>query len=82
MKILDRINNYINEYDYKIIITNKFINIVNYKEIIDFDSKRISVRNNLGITIIEGKDLVISKMLDDEILITGVFYSVNLKGDT
>ena len=82
MKILDRINNYINEYDYKIIITNKFINIVNYKEIIDFDSKRISVRNNLGITIIEGKDLVISKMLDDEILITGVFYSVELKGDT
>jgi len=82
MKILDKINNYINEYDYKIIITNKFINIVNYKEIIDFDSKKISIRNNLGITIIEGKDLVISKMLEDEILITGIFCSINLKGDT
>lgn len=82
MKILDKINNYVNELDYKIVITNKYINIVNYKEILDFNSSRISIRSKEGITIIEGKELVVSKMLEDEILITGIFNSVNLKGET
>jgi len=82
MKILDKINNYINEYEYKIIITNSYINIINYKEILDFNSTKITIRHNEGITSIIGNDLVVSKMLEDEILITGNFVSVNLKGET
>ena len=81
MKILDKINNYINEYDYKIIITDKYINITNYKEILDFNSNKISIKSKTGITVVEGKELVISKMLEDEILIIGKFNSINLKGD-
>ena len=60
MKILDKINNYINEYEYKIVITDSYINIINYTEVLDFNSIRISIRHSSGITIIEGKDLVIS----------------------
>lgn len=82
MKTLDKINNYINEVDYKIIITEKYINIVNYKEVLDFNSTRISISHKEGITIINGKDLIISKMVEDEILITGNFNSINLKGET
>ncbi len=82
MKILDRINNYINENEYKIVITESYINIINYIEILDFDSTKISIRHEKGITSIIGKDLVISKMFQDEILITGNFYTVNLKGET
>ena len=63
MKILDRLNNYINELEYEIIITDSYINIVNYKEIVDFNSTRISVRHNSGITVIVGTNLVIIKML-------------------
>ena len=81
MKIIDKLNRYINEYEYKIIITDSYINIINYIEILDFNSTRISIRNSSGITLIEGKDLVISKMLEDEILITGKFNSINLKGE-
>ena len=82
MKILDKINNYINEYEYKIIITDKYINIINYKEILDFNSTKISIRHDKGITNIIGTNLVVSKMVEDEILITGKFISVNLKGET
>lgn len=82
MKILDRINNYISELDYKIIITNNYINIVNYKEILDFNSTRISIRHDKGITDIFGTNLVVNKMVEDEILITGEFNSINLKGET
>lgn len=71
MKILDRLNNYINENMYKVIVTYNYVNIVNYREILDFDSNKISIRNDKGITCVIGKNLVISKMLEDEILITG-----------
>ena len=82
MKILDKINNYINEYDYKIIITDSYINIINYKEILDFNSTKISIRHDKGITSITGSDLVVNKMIEDEILITGKFTTINLKGET
>ena len=81
MKILDKLNSYINEYEYKVIVTDKYINIINYKEIIDFNSTRISIRHNNGITIIIGTDLVVNKMIEDEILITGKFTTVNFKGE-
>jgi len=82
MKILDKINNYINEYQYKIVVTGSYINIINYKEILDFNSTKISVRHDKGITSIIGTDLVVSKMVEDEILITGKFNSINLKGES
>lgn len=82
MKIIDKINNYINEPDYKIIVTNKYINIINYQEILDFNSTRISIKYQNGITIINGKNLVVSKMIEDEILVLGEFYSINFKGET
>ena len=82
MKILDKLNNYINDVDYKIIITDSYINIINYKEILDFNSTRISIRHDGGITSIVGTDLVVSKMVEDEILITGKFTTINLKGGT
>ena len=47
------------------------INIINYKDIIDFsDNKVIIDGTNINI-IISGKSLVISKLLDEEVLITG-----------
>ena len=82
MKILDKLNNYINEIDYKIVITDKYVNIINYKEILDFNSTRISIIHDKGITVIIGTDLVVNKMVEDEILITGKFTTINLKGET
>lgn len=81
MKILDKFNDYISENEYKIIITDSYINIVNYIEILDFNSTKISIRHSKGVTVIEGIDLVVSKMVSDEILITGKFMCVNLKGE-
>ena len=82
MKILNKLNNYINDFEYKIIITDSYINVVNYEEIIDFNSTRISIRHDNVITIIDGIDLVINKMMEDEILIIGKFNSISLKGET
>ena len=79
MDIRNKINNYLNDNTYKIIVFNNTVNINNYLEILDFNSNVISVKHQKGITKIKGKDLVVSKMLDNEILITGNIKEIEVK---
>ena len=46
MKLIDRIDNYLCDKEYKIIIKENKINIVNYDEIIDFSLTKISIKYN------------------------------------
>lgn len=78
MKILDRIDKYLYDREYKLIIKKNEINIINYDEIIEFSLTKISLRYNDKIIIIEGNNLVISKMLEDEVLITGNVSNVRI----
>ncbi len=71
MRLTDRLSNYIEDREYKIIIKENFLNIVNYDEIVDFSLHKISVRIKNKLILVEGTKLVISKMLEREVLITG-----------
>lgn len=78
MKIFDNIDKYLKGLDYKITILNNKINIDNYLEIIDFSPEIIKIRHKNGITIIKGKNLFVSKMLDNEVLIEGDITLISL----
>ena len=71
MKLFDNLDRYLIDKNYKIIIKENIINIINYKEIKDFSSTKIEITSSLGKTIITGENLVVSKMQDNEVLITG-----------
>ena len=71
MKIKDRINNYLNDNEFRVTVFANKIDIINYTSILDFSSTEISVKVNNKIVIVTGDDLVISKMYDDELLIKG-----------
>ena len=71
MKIFDRIDNYLVDKEYKIIIKKNYLDIINYEEVKDFSDKEIIIKHKDGITKIIGDNLVISKMLDEEIIIMG-----------
>jgi len=71
LRLFEYFDRYLVDREYKITITEKQIHIMNYQEIEDFSSSRIVVRYSNGITIFLGSDLVVSKMQDDELLITG-----------
>lgn len=70
---------YVNDKRYSMIYKNNKLNIINYSEIIDFSSCLISVRYEDKIFYINGNNLVISKMMDNEILITGDIDNINFK---
>ena len=71
MKILNRLDNYINDKNYSMIYKYNKLDIINYTEIVDFTSKIITIRYNNNIYQIKGNNLVIARMMDNEILISG-----------
>lgn len=79
MKLLNYLDRYLSDNEYKITILTDYINIINYKEIIDFSNKEISISHEKGITIIKGNNLVVSKMQDEELLIKGTIKSILCK---
>ncbi len=78
MKLFNKLDRYLTDNEYKIIIKKNFINIRNYIEIKDFNSNKIIIKNSNGNTIIEGTNLVVSKMQDNEVLITGQINNIKL----
>ena len=79
MNIIPSIRSYINEDDLKVTIINNKINIVNYIDIGHFDSNKIIVKCDNKDIIINGKELVVSKLVNDEILITGIFNNIEFR---
>ena len=78
MKIINKLDRYLEDKNYEIIIKENKINIINFKEIIDFSVSKITLRCDNKIINIEGKNLIISKMLDVELLITGSIYNIRI----
>ncbi len=78
MKIKDRVNNYLNDNEFRVTVFANKIDIINYTSILDFSSTEISVKVNNKIVIVTGDDLVISKMYDDELLIKGKINNIKI----
>ena len=79
MKLIRKIDDYINDRRFSMIYKNNKLNVINYSEIMDFSSKLISIRYNDKVYHIEGKNLVISRMMENEILIAGEIEIITFK---
>lgn len=78
MKLIDKMTNYIYDKDVSLHIYEKKVNVVNYKEIASFNSTRIVITYDNGEITVEGKNLVISKLLSNELLISGEIKHIEL----
>lgn len=78
MRVFDYLDRYLIDKSYKITVTLDSVHIINYVEIEDFSSTRIAVRHEGGVSILLGSDLVVSRMQDDELLITGKIKSIQV----
>lgn len=73
------INKYLLENDFKMVLTDNYIDILNYQEVSLFDDNRIIIKNKNGIITIFGNNLIISKWMDNEILISGEVIKIELR---
>lgn len=79
MNLINKIRNSFDEKKLKIIIFDKYINIMNYSIINDISNEKILI-NNKNI-IIYGRDLKIIKLLDNELLIEGILTNLEYKNE-
>lgn len=77
--MLKDLRNYILENKFKINIYENNIDIVNYKEIDHFDDNIIIIRFEKGIITVKGNNLIITKLLEDEILINGEIRNIEFR---
>ena len=70
---------FILESKLKVIYIDNKINIVNYKSVTGFDSNKIIIDCDTKLIIVSGNNLVISKLLLDELLISGNIEKIELR---
>ena len=74
--MLKSLKKYLNDNDYSINIWDSFIDINNFNEIIILEDNRVIVSiSNKKITI-SGDNIVINKLLNNELLLSGNFNSI------
>lgn len=71
MKLIKIIDEYINDKNFSMTYKNNKLNIMNYTKILDFSNEQIRISYLEKIYTITGTNLVISKMFEEELLITG-----------
>ena len=77
--MFSNIRNYLNNDDYNINITNNLLYITNYQKINMIKNDKISISFKEFNLLVEGDDLIISKLLDTEILFNGVVRKVSFE---
>ena len=77
--MLKDLRNYILEDDFKIVYLTNKLDVVNYTSIDHFDTDEIIVRYSGGVVIIKGEGLIISKLLNDEILVSGFIKNIEFQ---
>ena len=76
--MINRIVNYIKDNNFKIYYVNNSVNIVNYDKILDINDTVITVAKENKMIFIKGNELRLTKLLDNEVLITGLINKIEL----
>lgn len=79
MKIMNSFRSFLLEDNFEIHIYKNKINILNYTSIGHFDSNKIIVYSDSGYITIKGENLVVTKLMKDEVLITGTVAGIELR---
>lgn len=79
MGIVHRFRSYLLEEEFEIKMYKGAVNIVNFTDIGHFDSYKVIVKCDSLTVYIEGQDLVVSKLLQDEILVTGKIQKIEFR---
>lgn len=75
----EKLRSYFMEDEFKLIYIENKVNIINYESIGQIDINKIIIRKNNGSVIINGNNLVVSKLLNKEILIDGKILNIEFR---
>ena len=79
MDIHNKIKNYILENQFKIIYEENQLDIINYTNMGHFDDTKVLVYHEQGLVEVKGKNLRVTKLLKDEVLIKGSIEKIEFR---
>lgn len=79
MHVIKNLRSYLLEDEFQIRILEGKVNVVNYDSIGQIDSHKVVLKHDKGTVAITGDHLVVSKLLTDEILVTGNVKNIELR---
>ena len=79
--MLERINNYINDQEFRYTIYENKIHILNFKRIISLENNSISFQGPKQKITIIGNNFIVSKLLNEEMLVMGTIEKIEVRND-
>lgn len=76
--MLNKIYDYISDNEFRFTIYDNKIHIINYKKIISLEDNYISFLSSNKKIIIHGNNLLLKKLLDNELLLQGFITSIEV----
>ena len=79
--MINKIKHYIKDTEFRLTLFKDRVYVINYKKILSLESTNISFRVDNGLVVIKGNKLVLKKLLNREILVSGNISSIEAKYD-
>ena len=79
MKLVKKVRDYLLDDEFKIVKIKNRVNISNYEKIEYLDTDKLIVKYIDGKIDIKGENLTVSKLLNEEILITGKIKEIEMR---
>ena len=76
---IHKFRSFLLEDEFSMNVNKNKVEISNYIEIGHFDTNKIIVKYEKGSIVINGKDLIISRLMNDSILIKGSINNIELR---
>ena len=81
LNLINNLKSSLLEEDFKMKYIEKKLGIANYNDISHFDSNKIIISYKNGSVLISGGNLVVSKLIKDELLIEGNIEKIYMKNN-
>lgn len=79
MNVINKMRNYLLDEEFAIHIYQDRVDVINYTSIGHFDHEKVIIYYDKGELHLKGEKLVVSKLLNDEILVTGKIHALELR---
>lgn len=76
--MFERVDNFLNDREFRFTIYENKIYIINFKRIISLEENNVTLQSNRKKLHITGKNLIVRKLLEEEILITGTISKIEV----
>lgn len=76
--MLERVDRFLNDREFRFTIYENKIHIINFKQIMTLEDNNVSFKSNKKIIHITGTNLVVRKLLEEEMLITGTISKIEV----